>query len=1452
MQAYFPLFYRQFGIRRVQNLISPRLLTLTSLPRYSFLHFVSDDPEHLDVDPSKMYYTVPKRVVIDYQVQYVGETYGGPRPHAFLLRQEIRQFHRENRKFRFLPLHYEKIRDERTLLVQNYSYLRKAYNYPKMPTTIYNRWYNDHRVIFDKINLVEKTFHMNHFYMVEVTEDLPSKELLNIFLSKTTPALWRVFDTSSKLFILHLWRWIYGKDREHTIFGGLTKENYSAVNFVFIARDGRSTVLNLGYLNSWIKGEDNQTEFKNVTQIKPQQMQLVFLKFLMMLHSQEEVLVDDGQPVDPTQPASRDPLDVQEEQEMMDDAREYEGDIEEGDDVDRPDPHDSITLISKQKGSHARALELKSKLESEISSPQELDTEELEKQLSRIDAELNTLKVVSNKRLREKGIVLSDDGEQVNLDAPVDDIPVEVLTQKLHEYETPEVAFRRLLEIQVADGAYSAVDYKKHLGYHEAYMKSDDPYGSGQKTIEALVVKPEDIAINPVKSTIHASEHIVDKSMLQSSLLTFDSDYVTKVIKKDTLAMVNHLQKTGVVIKRHEIEEDHSALGSYENHTIELKPIDGQASTLRFRLPIVHENGTFVANGNKYIMRKQRVDLPIRKIDPLTVALTSYYGKTFVTLNPKKANSSLEWLMKKLNLAGLEEHEFIKRVAPANVFDNKFEAPFIYNAMAQYYKSIVTTEFTLVFDHTERSNVDPALIKQHERNGVRWVGMTSKKEHIWVNKNNEFYVVRGNEAIVIGDIFSLMKYDLAKAPVDFSEIRVFSKTIPLGVVLGYMVGFHNLIKILKARHRLVEGRQQLAMNRWEYPIRFDGLTYIFDRRDRAASQILGGFQEFQKLLSRHEVTDLDQKDVYLNLLEYKGLGSLYIRELEMTQQLFIDPATKDILEEMKMPVTFNGLLLKANDMLLSYNHPDSQSMDAQRIRGYERFPGAVYKEMVASIRQFRNRNYAGKSKIDMSPYEIWSTVMKDPAIKLVEDINPIQNLKETEIVTFVGEGGRSKESINKPSRAYHPSDMGVVSEATVDSSDVGINTYLSANPQFANLRGVPIADKKITPTNLVSTSMLLTPEASHDDPKRVGFISIQMGSLVPAMDYKQPLFRTGYESVIANRTSDTFATTAKQDGKVVEMTDDGVLVEYADGTRKGVNIGRIYGKAEGSVYPHDIVSPLKVGQKFKKGDPIAYNTGYFEPDFMDPTKIVMKNSMLVKTVLYESNQTHEDSSSVSRKLSERMTLHTTKIKSYTVSFNQNLIDVQKPGAELDPKTILMLIEDEITGGGQFDEESLRVLKRLSNQAPKSSYLGVLDKIEVFYHGDKVDMSASLKALADRSDREMASACRSSGRPVVNGAVNDEYRVSGVPLALDKAEIRFYITVRTPAGVGDKGSFGAQLKSVIGEVMDYKMHTEDGEEIDAIFGYRSVAARIVLSSTIQGTTNTLLLKASEGAVKAYRG
>jgi hypothetical protein len=1044
---------------------------------------VSRDLDHADLDSSKLYIGSVKKALIDFPELLTANANMAIR-HQYVIRELARQFLKDNKKFRYVKNHYAVVNEPLTLMVENYSYLHKFYEYTEMAYTPYYRWWNIQKTVWNKVEEISSKVLKNHVFFIDVPENLPSFNILELCLTKKPINILTILNTPEQLFILELWKWIGGTDRASTIFGGLSEKTFSQITIVFNTKDGSSVPLNLGYLNSWIKGNDNVTELSSVTQLPAINVKKVFLKFLITLNS----VTDQVPPLEPTSDVpitDSDKDDLEEQKDLEEEANEYRADHEEDgqDDIDHHEYEDNLINGISKKDNKALTKALKEPTSDLTKSLSDSDFN-LDRELANIDSDLKVLEKLSLKNLKQKGILIDASGDIIEEDILEEEVPLQVVEDKIFKFEKPEDGLKRQVSEQADYGLLSASDYKKLMNDIEAASMASDPYGSGKSIKEAMIINPSDLHLDKVKTTMTVSDLVQDKTMADSSLLSFNSDYVNNVLKKDILSMLNVIQKSGVLIKRHEIEEVHSVLGTYENHTLELKPIDGQVSTVRFKLPKISDDGSFLINGNKVLISAQRVDAPIRKINPFTVGLTSSYGKTFVTLNPKKANSSLEWLIKQLNIASMEDHPYIKRVAPANVFDNNFKAPYIYNALADNFKTIITSRYLLSFSHPERDQFTNGMsLSSLEVNDSRVVGQTLKKEPIVVDKDNSFFkVTPDGERHILGDIFDVLELDEQKAPVDFTEVRIFSKNIPVGVLLGYTVGFKNLLRLLKVNYRTTEGKRNRNIEKHEFAITFRDQSFIFSKKNRLATMVLAGFLEFEKQLKQYDLKEFNHKDVYLNLLESKGLGSVYMREIELTQQLFVDSITKGILEEQGNPTTFNGLLIKATEMLQDYHHPDSQDFKAQRVRGYERIPSAIYKELTTSIRQYRNRNISGKSKIDMSPYQIWSTITKDPALKLVEDINPIQNLKQSELITYVGEGGRGKDSMNKSSRAYHVNDMGVVSEATVDSGDVGINAYMSANPKFANLRGMPdFNSSKMTPANMVSTSALLAPGSDHDD-----------------------------------------------------------------------------------------------------------------------------------------------------------------------------------------------------------------------------------------------------------------------------------------------------------------------------------------------------------------------------------
>lgn len=370
-------------------------------------------------------------------------------------------------------------------------------------------------------------------------------------------------------------------------------------------------------------------------------------------------------------------------------------------------------------------------------------------------------------------------------------------------------------------------------------------------------------------------------------------------------------------------------------------------------------------------------------------------------------------------------------------------------------------------------------------------------------------------------------------------------------------------------------------------------------------------------------------------------------------------------------------------------------------------------------------------------------------------------------------------------------------------------------------------------------------------PKRSVFSSIQYGSSIATKHYTPSVIRTGEERAIAHRTNDLYAQTAKQAGKVVEVTDKVIVVEYKDGSRHSVEIGRRFGTGAGLVFPHSIVSPLKPGQTVKPGDVLSYNTNYFDPDPMDPSQVLLKTTMQAKVVLWESPDTLEDSCAISSNIAQRLEAETTKLRQIVVTFDQNVRNMVKTGTEVDYNDPLCILDESGQDVGKdLDEATLATLKKISSQAPKAKIHGIVEKIEVLYNGEMEDMSGSLQALAKASNKNIRMISKAKGENVKDGRVTNSMRIDNNELALNNAVINIYITGPERAGEGDKIVLSHQLKSVIRRVYSDPVVTEDGELIDIIFGCTSVDNRIVNSAWLIGTGSIISDEITQRAVAMY--
>ena len=1450
------LIYKRWGLRRSEQLLRPRVANLAEFEwsKNSIWHWVDYSGLSLGPDVSDpLLSKVDKKIFIYSETELGSEKRGNPRRLGMSLAPLIRTWLSKYKRFRrWLDLS-KPIADPNTLSIVNYAPILKAYRYPRSIYSTYYRWLNSTKTIMDGIANLAQEETKTQWLFVDLPSILPSFQKLNLHTKHFSQKTLFEMNSPELLFLLEFWKWLSLEHRSESIIPEMTEAQMSRIIIAFRFKTVFSLV-NLQTLNSF-RYVEGVTDPHQKVKIDPLQLQKRFLRGLMHIvacGTGEETIeeeAEDGTIItkatitkdDDTSEARDSSHD-----EYLEQLASLDSDLEALEDVeivtrsrDRA-VKDDVNILNKKAYTDPH----------ETDSSHGTDQDDLDTDLTYSDTD-DSDPDTDSEADQSQGVIHSRGFIQKRRDDSSPDIEAD--SSSFDTNSSIDDIINGELDSLADSGLIEASEYKRKLKLLE---KSRELKIDGQLISD--IAKVDESLLSVDDESMPESITVLDKSMLKSKTSSITAKYTREVLPKDIVSMSEAIQKAGLIITDYEIEKVDDYLDSYQVHTLRVQPVVGAASTLRFRVPNVDKNGYWRVGGKRYLTRTQRSDLPIRKISPTRVALSTYYGKTFVIRSEKKANNYAEWLQTQISYLSITEIATVKNLHPANVYHPQVKTPRDYSCIAQGCRSFEYAGYECIFDtDLKQKYFTDEQIAKYETKGSILFGIDKKGSVLFMDRNSSIYSVYNDDITPLGTIKDWLNIDTSKEPIEYAECRIFSKNIPAALVLGYRFGLSELIRKLgcEVRSVLIGSKMNLASH--EYPVHFSDETLIFSKDDPLSTMILAGFRAFEKTTRNYSVYTFDKPQVYLKLLEQHNLSVRYLREMDLLFDMFVDPISEQVLKQMNEPTSYTGLVVRSCELLLTDWHHDPLDITQMRLKGYERFAGSVYSEMISAIREHKAKTNRKQAAIDLNPYAVWRSISEDSSKLPADELNPIQQIKETESVTFGGTGGRNSRSMVKSSRVFHPNDAGVISEATKDSSDVAINTYLTADPQITSLRGItkatPIRD--LSPTQLVSTSALVSVSGDQDSAQRLNMVSIQQDHAIATKGYKAPYVRTGYEEIIALRASETFAAKAKSEGTITRVTNDFIEVTYSDDTKDSFALGKTYGKSSGmgtsAMIPRTITTHLKVGDKVTPNQVVTYDSAFFAIDKLNPNAVIWKNQITARVALLESRQTHEDACSISQELADLLQTQITKVKTVTLNFNEEVRNVLPVGSIVDYDTILLYIEDaSIASSSLFDEETLSTLKSLSKQTPRAKAKGIIERIEVLYHGDIQDMSKTLADMAITSDKQLRQEAKAKGLKPYTGQVNEGFRIDGEPMQLDTLVIRFYITGDVVASLGDKVVFGNQLKSVISEVMDSPITTESGAKIDAVFGAQSIFNRIVNSAFTIGTTNRLLELISEQTAKIY--
>lgn len=1078
--VHYEKFYVTTGIRNASQLISLRKNDIENfeLPINSTLQYAMRDIDVMGIsgeDP--ILANNGERILVDFIGNYIGPVLGTPIKVQRLINKEIKPFLKNQKKLKWVNLNPGLKNNRLIPLVNNFNTLDLTYRYKAGPGVFFQRRHNFYTTVIEKLINDLKDTDRHQFLMFDLPSKIPPISKLNQVVgawvdgnkkNKDVPLeirFQKMIDDDGRFMVTQFWTWC-STNPELSIFSKIDKKELARVNFLFVVNE-KFVVLNAGKLMSWMKTDDNPTGI-----FPPEKMQRVVLRLFMGLQQLSSVVEDI---------------------ELID--SDVEGDPLNQDLSSIPDGPEKDRIINSQRilkeGTYKPTLDVKSDL-AQAKGDVQFDTFKYKDPVLSIDSDDDILELLL-KEAEEDLAQLETVEAQNDINEMEKNVGYKVYKPEADDHLT---IFDRMVEDKAEQGVLTAGELRRLKSIARKHEKLLSPFDPSKTLSEFAQVSKEELEIKDTRLMDKVPNGVFDESQLNYSLKNFNSDYINNVMKKDITAAILHMQKAGVAINDLDVQRVDEYLGSYYTISAQVVPIVGAASTIKIKIPAVNSDGTFVNNKNKYIMGAQRRDLPIRKVSHNEVALTSFQSKMFVTRTDRAQFNFEKWLLKNINLLSMGEGATISDVIYKDVFDRAVDVPVIYSSLARNISGFNFKEVTFNFDISLIDNILPTHLKD-KINTAKYIPLGWKKDKV----SDIVYLMdrlTGDLIIHQPSIKQTEKTNLitflgieSNAPVSYAEVGVLSNTIPVGILLAHRIGLGNLLKTSGCIYRTIDSkmsRVEKTSNKadplTEFEVQFEDETLIFKRDDNKACMLFNGFNRVKNVIKKISKYQLDKKDGFAKIFDALDIPLRHEKEYDFMFRTWVDHITKDILIEMNEPTDLFLLFISAIEKLADDKYKDPNGIEGSALFGYQRIPGMIYSELFRALRQYNNQPANKNAKVELNPNAVWFSIIQDETVTVMEESNPVHAIKEREKVVFGGAGGRSGQSMTAKHRAFGKDSIGIISEASVDNGKVGTITYMTADPNVVNLRGImkPLDDLANAPkTKVQSTAMLISPGADMDD-----------------------------------------------------------------------------------------------------------------------------------------------------------------------------------------------------------------------------------------------------------------------------------------------------------------------------------------------------------------------------------
>lgn len=962
---------------------------------------------------------------------------------------------------------------------------------------------------------------------------------------------------------------------------------------------------------------------------------------------------------------------------------------------------------------------------------------------------------------------------------------------------------------------------KKNVPVRPASSARDIELKNAQKDI---VVQGMTIAdIEKVQAThlpieekdVSASLRTTNKNMGHITFQNFEKTYNEKVMKKDIVNAILSLNDKSIpmYVRDIKVEDTSDELNYKETYTIYLEDTNRQRHTVKVDIPKFLEDKFLYIGGNKKLIKKQNFLFPVVKTGPDTVQIVTNYNKMFIRRVDTKSVSSVERMKKLLK----SSDEFKKYFTFGSVVHNNedYVTTIEYDELSKIISRFSSDECTIFFNQNEAHDF-------MTKNGYQIIAKTmfigvENGKPIYVNTDTQL-TLKGSKTIVdiiLSHVDTTIKqqYEGIHSPkrLMYTKVKVMEQDVGVILLLCFWEGLTQVLKKMDLSYELVDS-QPKQLSPTQNILKFADCWMVYDETV-GQSLLLNGLRLIDTSL--YNISDMDTMEPYMKYF-IKIYGKATIgNALSNFYEFTIDPITLEILQDIDLPTDIVSLMIYAVKLLQDSQYVPETNQSLSRIRSNEIVAAILYEALAKNYITYRNSN--GRKKYSI-PRDI---VIKNLiGLKTVEDystLNPMLEMERTHNISAKGfRGANLDRAYTMEKRAYDSSMTGVIAAATSPDGNVGVNKTLTCEPSVTSVRGyVDIKENRLNElkdVNMFSPTELMMPLAgSVDDPTRLGHSIKQSGHVIPVTNSSPVLISNGMEEVARFKLSSDFVVNADEDGEVVEYDEETkiMIVKYKSGKCRAINLGEFIVKNGGGGFflSNQLVTKLKVGDKFKENDVLAYHKNFFTNDRFNNTR--MNLGTLAKVAIMSTYNTYQDATCITQRLADAAATEMCFMTQAVIGKNANvtfiaqkgkMVSVSDPLVQFDTSYEDSELNELLANIGDNDVKN-QIMEEAKNTI-KSKYSGIIEEIEMYSTVPLEELSPSLrkifskyyskinkkKSLLEKYDPESKNSVVKCGvlcKEPTHAVEPNKYGVIKGQNVTDAVLINFYIKHSEPLEIGSK-------------------------------------------------------------------